>query len=663
MSELKKRYESLIKQIEQYRYEYYVLDNPTISDAIYDSLNRELEQLERDHPEIVDPNSPTQRVGGKASDRFNKITHRSPMLSLTDAFNEGEMQSWLERIAKVSPSAKNAQFYCELKIDGLACSLVYEDSVLVSAATRGDGTVGEDVTQNIRTINSVPLKLRESIPGRVEVRGEVYMSYKSFESLNAARIDSGEAVFANPRNAAAGALRQLDPTLTAERNLQFMAYQLITEPMIARHSEIHSRLTALGFAANESMNFLANSIDEVIEFMKKVEKIRDTLPYMIDGIVVQVESSELMNDLGVVGRAARGAVAYKFAPEEVTTKVLDIIVQVGRTGTLTPVAVLEPVNVMGVTVARATLHNEDEITKKDIRIGDTVVIRRAGDVIPEVVRVITELRSGKERVFAFPQICPICGSRIERKTGEAAYRCTNTDCFGQSLLQLRHFTSKAALDIVGVGPKVIGALNAAGLVNEPKDLFELTEDKLSILPRFGDLSAKNIIDAINSRRTVPLDKFIYALGIRNVGEQTARELSRSFKTLTNFTSTSVEDLRVIKDIGEVVAQSIIDYLESDKGQRIINDLTKYITVTPYQAKSFNGKLNGKTVVITGTLTSMSRVIAQQRAREAGAIVHDSVSKNTDYLIAGEKAGSKLQKARELGVEILDESGFIRFIER
>lgn len=658
---LQAEYEKLLKQIEQYRHEYYVLDSPSISDAVYDSLFRRLEELERQNPELVTPTSPTQRVGENPSKKFAKVTHRTAMLSLTDAFNEDEVRSWQERIVKLDRRVLDAKYFCELKMDGLACSLIYVDGVLVRAATRGDGSVGEDVTANIRTISSVPLKLRSLVKGFLEVRGEVYMPYVSFEKVNKVREKEGEPLFANPRNAAAGALRQLDPKLTASRNLQFMAYQLFAEPALKAHHLEHEKLEQLGFPANVKNTTLANSLEEVFVYMKKVEKDRSRLPYMIDGIVVQVDDNDLSQSLGIVGRAARSAVAFKFAPQEVTTKLLDIVVQVGRTGTLTPVAILEPVNVMGVTVSRATLHNEDEINRKDVRIGDTVVVRRAGDVIPEIVKPITELRSGKEKRYQFPSTCPICGSNVIRKDGEVAYRCSNAKCYGQSHLGLRHFTSKAALDITGVGPKVIDALHEAGLVSQPADLFKLKEGDLAVLPRFGELSAKNIVTAINARRKIPLNRFVYALGIRNVGEETARDLAENFVTLERFRKSDLTDLQAIKDIGGVVAKSIDDFLSSTQGKEQLEALLQEIEVLPYATTKRVGKLSGQSLVVTGTLSSMSRTQAQEAARNAGAQVHDQVTAKTDYLVVGNNPGSNKEKAEKLGVKILTEKEFEELI--
>ncbi|MDO8650195.1 MAG: NAD-dependent DNA ligase LigA, partial [Candidatus Berkelbacteria bacterium] len=472
-AEAAKRAEKLREAINDLRYRYHVLDDPSASEAVKDSLNRELTQIEAEYPELVTPDSPTQRVGGVPLEKFKKISHTSPMLSLNDAFSEGEVVEWLERVTKLNPSVAKSAFYCELKMDGLACSLKYHNGLFYQATTRGDGYIGEDITEQVKTIQAVPLRFRGESKGEVEVRGEIYMPKTSFENLNTDREKKGLPLFANPRNAAAGSVRQLDPKLTAKRDLSFMAYQLLLPEPTHLHHQEHQHLERLGFRANVKENRVASSVNQVLDYRRHVDKIRNNLPYLIDGVVVLLDDRELFRELGVIGKAPRGAIAFKFAPTEVTTKLLNILIQVGRQGTLTPVAVLEPVEVHGVTVSRATLHNGDEIKRKNILIGDTVIVRRAGDVIPEVVGPVEKLRTGKERTFNFPKSCPVCGSAILRKEGEVAYRCINKSCLGSRILQLRHFTTKAAFDIVGLGPKVIDKLYDAGLIADQADIYQL----------------------------------------------------------------------------------------------------------------------------------------------------------------------------------------------
>lgn len=651
----------LRQTINDLRYRYHVLNDPKITDAVYDSLTKELKKIEELFPELLTPDSPTQRVGGKPLDKFRKVAHHHPMLSLNDAFSEEDVRAWYERISKLDQHVGDDQLYCELKMDGIACSLLYQDGVLVRAATRGDGYTGEDVTQNVKTIDAVPLRLRQKTTGDIEVRGEIYMPYQSFIKHNEQRQKAGQPLFANPRNATAGAVRQLDPKLTAKRDLNFMAYQLIENPAPAYHHEEHERLEELGFKANTKLNSLAKNLEDVFDFHKKVISKRAKLPYQIDGIVVQVNDRRLFNRLGVIGKAPRGAIAYKFDPEEATTKLLDIILQVGRQGTLTPVAVLEPVQVAGVTVSRATLHNEDEIKRKGILIGDTVVVRRAGDVIPEVVEPVKTLRTGKEKSFKFPKTCPICGSPIERKEGEAAYRCTNPNCYGSKLLQLRHFTTKAAFDMPGLGEKVIDKLYDADLISDPADLFSLKPSDIMVLPSFGEKSAENIISTIQSRREVGLHQFIYGLGIRHVGVETADALAKHFGDIKKILAAKPEELENVLDIGPIVSQSIADYFSNKKNREFVERLLDKVEVKTEKIQKKTGPLRGKSIVFTGTLETMTRSDAQEKARQAGADVNDSVSKNTDIVVVGANAGSKAEKARKFGVRILSEKDFLKII--
>lgn len=659
-AEAEQRSAKLRETISDLAYRYYVLDDPKVSDAVYDSLISELRDIERQFPELKTPDSPTQRVGGEPLDRFRKVAHRVPMLSLADVSSSEEVEQWYKRISKLNVAVLKSDFYCELKVDGVACSLIYQNGILVRASTRGDGYMGEDITQNVRTISAIPLRLRKETESEIEVRGEIYMPYKSFISLNKEREKAGQALFANPRNAAAGAVRQLDPKLTAERNLSFIAYQLIKKDSPQLHSNEHQELEDLGFKANSSVNIIANSLDDIFKFHDKINKQRTSLDYQIDGIVVQLNDRKLFNLLGVVGKDPRGAVAYKFEPEEATTKLLDIILQVGRQGTLTPVAVLEPVNVAGVTVSRASLHNEDEIKRKDIRIGDTVVVRRAGDVIPEVVRVIEQLRDGSEKKFHFPKKCQACGANVVRAAGEAAYRCDNTSCYGSKLLQLHHFATKAAFDMPGLGAKVIDKLYDAGLIRDPADLFYLKPSDISSLPGFAVKSAENIVSSIQKSRSVELNRFIYGLGIRYVGQETALTLAREFKTVNNLRNAKLEDLQGAEDIGPVVAKSIYNYFSSETNRDFVDKLLKVVSIKEVSPTG-SGPLKGVSIIFTGTLDSISRFEAQQMARSAGADVSESISKNTNILVVGSNPGSKVAKAEKLGVRIMDEREFIKLL--
>ncbi|MEK7202446.1 MAG: NAD-dependent DNA ligase LigA [Patescibacteria group bacterium] len=662
--EAAKRVEKLKEAVDDYRYRYHVLDDPSVTDAIYDSLTRELKQIEEEYPDLLTTDSPTQRVGGEPLDKFRKISHSTPMLSLNDAFSPNEEIEWLERITKLEPRVAKSVFYCELKMDGLACSLKYRDGLFYQAATRGDGYVGEDITAQVRTIQAVPLRLRGEAKGEIEVRGEIYMPKKSFAKLNTEREKAGQPLFANPRNAAAGSVRQLDPKLTAKRDLSFAAYQLLLPEPVRHHHQEHQELEELGFRASVKENRVVSSLTQVLDYQHHAAKIRESLPFQIDGVVVQLDDRKLFRKLGVIGKAPRAAIAFKFAPTEVTTRLLDILIQVGRQGTMTPVAVLEPVEIHGVTVSRATLHNEDEIKRKDILIGDTVIVRRAGDVIPEVVGPVEKLRTGEEKEFHFPKTCPVCGSAIERKEGEAAYRCTNKSCLGSRILQLRHFTTKAAFDIVGLGPKVIDKLYDAGLIADQADIYQLKAGDIAQLEGFGEQSGENIIAAITSRRKVGLRQFIYGLGIRHVGVETAEALSQHFGSLDKIRQAKLEELQQVPDIGPIVAQALYTFKGIKQNQELIDRLLKEVTIVRMRPfDSAQGPLRGKSIVFTGTLETMTRPEAQQKARELGADINDSVSKNTDFVVVGANPGSKAAKAKQLGVEILTESEFVSLIER
>ncbi len=659
-AEAAKRAEKLRDTISDLRYRYHVLDDPNVSEAVKDSLNRELTQIETEFPDLITLDSPTQRVGGEPLKKFKRVSHTSPMLSLNDAFSEGEVVEWLERITKLDSRVAKSAFYCELKMDGLACSLKYRDGLFYQAATRGDGYVGEDITEQVKTIQAVPLRLRGEEKGEVEVRGEIYMPKTSFKNLNFEREKESLPLFANPRNAAAGSVRQLDPKLTAKRDLSFMAYQLLLPEPTKLHHQEHRKLEEFGFPASVKNNKIASSLSEVLDFQHHADRIREGLLYLIDGVVVQLDDRELFRELGVIGKAPRGAIAFKFAPTEVTTKLLDILIQVGRQGTMTPVAVLEPVEVHGVTVSRATLHNEDEIKRKNILIGDTVVVRRAGDVIPEVVGPVEKLRLGKEKAFNFPKSCPVCGSPIERKVGEAAYRCSNKSCLGSRILQLRHFTTKAAFDIAGLGPKVIDKLYDAGLIADQADIYQLKAGDIAQLEGFGEQSGENIIVAINARRRVGLRQFIYGLGIRHVGVETAEAVAQKFGELKKVRRADLEALQQVPDIGPIVAKSIYEYFSRADNQHLVDRLQKEVKIE-LSERVTSGPLSDKSIVITGTLATMTRPEAQQKARELGADVNDSVSKNTDIVVVGENPGSKAKRAKELGVKVLSEEEFVQLI--
>jgi len=688
--EASKRIDHLREAINKYRYEYHVLDKASISEGALDSLKKELFDLEQAYPDLVAPDSPTQRVGGEPLKEFKKVRHAERMNSLNDAFNRPDLEDWYRRLQNhlsstdyelpahrslgAGGSTKHSGFYCDLKMDGLAIELVYEDGVLVQASTRGDGEIGEDVTQNIRTIEAIPLRLRTKhyvLSTRIVVRGEVFLTKKEFIRINRELEGRGEKTFANPRNLAAGSIRQLDPGITAERKLNFFAYGLLSEETKTKQEE-YELLRALGAHPNPEGR-VCKSLEEVERFYEDIFKKREKLPYEIDGLVITVNDLEAYRAAGVVGKAPRGAMAYKFPAEEATTIVEDIKIQVGRTGALTPVAILSPVVVGGVTVRHSTLHNADEIERLGLRIGDTVIINRAGDVIPKVVKVLPELRTGKERVFHFPKICPIDGSPVVRDG--VAYRCSNSRCGARVREQMYHFVSRNAFNIDGLGPKIIDRLLEEGLIADAADLFELKEGDVSGLERFGEKSAQNLVEEIQSKKEVSLSRFLYALGILHVGEETALALAREifnfqfsiFKPtdiLMVFEKMSVEQLQEIPDIGEVVAQSIHDWFAEKSHQRLLEDLDAAgVRIKKEDVRIKNvGSLSGKVFVLTGTLSSLTRDEAKQKIRALGGDVSSSVSRNTDYVVAGEKPGSKFADAEKLGVEILTESEFGKMLK-
>jgi len=666
--EAKKRIEALKKEIDANRYAYHVLDKPRVSDAVDDSLKHELSKLEEEFPEFQTPDSPTQRVGGKALDKFVKVTHKIPMLSLNDVFTAEEFAEWQKRISKLvgESKIKDSGFFCEVKMDGLAVNLVYEEGVFISGATRGDGKIGEDVTNNLKTIDSIPLKLKnfESFNnGNLEIRGEVYLDKVDFEKINIEQKRKGAQIFANPRNLAAGSIRQLDPSIAASRRLKFMMYSITTNLHLDNHSKEHELAEKLGFNANFNLSKVVKTAEDVVSFYHELEKKRGVLPYQIDGVVVGVNDKKLFIQLGVVGKAPRGQIAFKFAAEEATSVLKDIIVQVGRTGKLTPVAILDPTIVAGSTVSRATLHNEEEITRKDIRIGDTVVIRKAGDVIPEVVEPIKNLRPENATKFYMPKICPICGGPVVKRAGEVDHYCADKNCSTRVLRALNHFVSKGAFEIDGLGPKIMQQLVGVGIVRDASDIFDLKVGDLEPLERFAERSAQNLIVSINNAKEIELDRFIYSLGIRHVGEQMATDIARQFASLEVFRKLQKEELDRMYGIGEKVSQSIIEFLTDEKNQLLIdNMIDRGVKVKNYHSPVKKNIFNGQTFIVTGTLESMTRDEAHKKIIESGGTIGSSVSSKTDFLVVGENPGSKLEKAKRFGVKIMSEDEFINLLK-
>ncbi len=667
--EAKKRIEKLRKEIQHHDYLYYVLNKPEISDAAYDSLKRELIELEKQFPEFITPDSPTQRVGGPPLKEFKKVRHKIPMLTLQDAFSKEEMRDWLKRMERLlTPSEfKNLDFFAELKMDGLATSLIYKDGILVRGATRGDGFTGEDITQNVKTIKCIPLRLRlEALPKKyrapkeIEIRGEIYMTKKAFEELNKEQKRKGEEPFANPRNAAAGSVRQLDPKITAKRKLAFYGYDTVSDFGQKTHQENHEIIRTLGIPENP-FNRHCKSLEEVIKFHSEIAKKREKLPYEIDGIVVNVNDDAIFEKLGFVGRAPRGAIAFKFPGIQATTKVKDIVVQVGRTGKLTPVAILEPVRVGGVTISRATLHNFDWLEKLDVRIGDTVIVQRAGDVIPEVLQALPSLRTGKEKKFKIPQKCPVCSSKLIRKPGEVDFYCSNKNCFALRRRFLYHFVSKKAFNIVKLGPKIIDRFIEEGLISNAIDIFKIKKEDIASLFRFGEKSAQNLINSIERAKKIPLSRFIFALGIRHVGEETANDLANHFGSIERLKKASFEEINSIPDIGDVVAKSIFDFFRNKENLKLIDGLIK-AEVKIIKPEKIETKLKGLTFVFTGALKTMTRDEAKEKVRLLGGDVSSSVSKETDYVVCGESPGSKYEKAKKLGVKIISEEEFLKMIK-
>lgn len=650
--------------INNYRYRYHVLDDPTVTDEIYDSLTRELKEIESQYPGLITPDSPTQRVGGKALSKFKSIPHQKPMLSLNDIFDDRELEAWEKRMHKLTSKTK-LEYYVELKMDGLAMALQYEKGLFVRAITRGDGKVGEDVTHTVRTIQTVPLRLRKStkVPKEVyeffEIRGEVILPRKEFEKINKQRAKEGLPLFANPRNAGAGTIRQLDPSVAAKRNLQFIAYAIEMDlPELTSHSDEHKMARELGFKL-EPNDEVKSNLEEIKKFIQKWESARQKLPYQTDGLVITINNNAEFEELGVAGKAPRGAVAYKYPAETATTILEDIRVSIGRTGAVTPYAVLKPVNVAGSTVRRATLHNEDEVRRKDLRIGDTVIIQKAGDIIPEVLEPIKKLRNGTEKIWKMPR--HVGGVEVVRPEGEAVARLANLHTAEVRWQGLIHFVSKSAFDIEGLGEKILAQLMEEGLIDSPVDIFKLKKSDLVGLERFAETSAQNLIDSIDSHRKVGLGRFIYALGIRHVGAKTANDIAEHFKTLDNFKLATIESLQGIEGVGDVVAESLQMWLAKKSNIKLVNDLIRSGVVVDSAEPKKAGRLSGTTWVFTGTLPTFSREDASSKVTALGGDVTSSVSKNTSYVVAGADPGSKYTKAQALGVKILSESEFIKLL--
>lgn len=675
----RRRIEKLKAEVEKYRYAYHVLDESVVSDAILDSLKKELFDLEQQWPELVTLDSPTQRVGGEPLKFFQKISHEKPMLSFNDAFSKEDMAAWLERLENyLKKPLKDQEFYCELKIDGLAIELIYENGLLIEGSTRGDGRIGENITENLKTVEAIPLRIAEK--RRLIVRGEVFITKEEFARVNREQIGAGGKAYANPRNIAAGSLRQLDPRITAKRRLDSFQYDIVTDLNLTRHSERHDWLKKNGFKINP-YNKTAGSLEEVFAFREYWDKHREKLPYEIDGIVVIINNNTIFEDGGIVGKAPRAAIAFKFGAKEATTIVEDIFIQVGRTGVLTPVAKLRPAAVGGITITHATLHNYDEIKRLGLRVGDTVVVSRAGDVIPKITQVLPDLRTGSEKEFKIPVRCPADGSPVA--VDGVLLRCSNKQCGARRWRQIRHFVSRRAFDIVGLGPKNIIRFVDGGLIGSPADIFFLKSGDIESLFRFGRKSAEKIIREIEAKKKIFLSRFIYSLGILNVGEETARTLAGKFNSLSvssgrrinegeqkleikDFLKKNrefdVEKLQEIPDVGPKVAQSIVEWFQDEKNQRLLERMAAGGVELLLDKNQAGGRLKGKTFVLTGSLSDFSRDEAKDKIRSLGGIVAESVSAKTDFIVAGADPGSKFEKAKKLGVRILDEKEFLKMIQ-
>lgn len=661
-AEVEKRILKLRELINDYRYHYHVLDESIMSEAAADSLKHELAQLEAEYPELITPDSPTQRVAGKPLDKFTKVTHEKRMISLADVFSEEEIKDWVTRNEKLIPGGKITEFFTDIKMDGLACALKYHDGVFYQAVTRGDGLVGEDVTQNVRTIENVPFKLNE--PGEVEVRGEIVIFKKDFEKLNENQRKNGEPEFANPRNLAAGSIRQLDPKIAASRPLRFIAYDLVTPDSVTWH-EAYEKLREMKFqTSGEDKVFLVNQQKELFEYIRNLDEYRKDLPFNTDGMVIKINDRAVYDKLGIVGKTPRGAVAFKFPAEESTTKVRDIVISIGRTGAATPVAILDPVEVAGSTVRHASLHNADEIARLDVRIGDTVIIYKAGDIIPQVKEVLTTLRPEGAVQFDYAEALArqYPDLEFERPAGEVVYRVKGESSDYILKRAVEYYASKPALNIEGLGEKNVAALVDAGLVKSIADLYRLRVRQVAQLERFAELSAKNLVEAIAASKTPRLNKFITALGIRHVGAQTATALARKFRALENLEIAAEDELLAIPDIGEVVAESILAWFNDEENIKLLAEM-KELGVAPLAEEMEDLPLAGRSYVVSGTLASMGREEAEDKLRALGATVTSSVTKGTTALILGEKPGkSKLDKADKLGIPRMSEVEFLKLIE-
>lgn len=700
---IKERIDKLKREIRHHRYLYHVLDKEEISDAALDSLKNELQKLELKNPELITPDSPTQRVGGAPLDKFEKISHKTRMLSLFDAFSEKDMQDWQDRLLKIIGINKKIDYFSELKLDGLAISLVYKNSNFSYGATRGDGQIGENITQNLKTIESIPLSLRkpkeeelkksgftakqiknifnEIEKGEINVRGEATMTKVDFLKLNKEFEKEGRPVLANPRNGTAGSIRQLDQKVTAKRKITFYAYEIVGNLGFLKHEEKRELIRLLGFKVL-LQNKYCKDLKQVFEFYKEIIKTREKLPFEIDGLVVKVNNLSFWDELGIVGKGPRYMMAYKFPAEQTTTKIKEVIWQVGRTGVLTPTAVFDSVEIGGVTVSRATLHNMDEIERLDLKIGDTVIIERAGDVIPKVIKVLPNLREGKEKEIKAPKKCPMCSGTVEKVEGEVAFRCVNDSCYAVNLRSLMHFVSKGALDIEGLGGKIVEQLMQNGLVEDISDFYALTVGDLTPLERFADKSADNLINAIAEKRTIDISRFIFGLGIRHTGEETSLVLAKKYlidnkiKKLENikinslasyFQSLKLEELKEVNDIGPIVGQSIVLWWNNPKNKDILSRLQEKEVELKIDDRlkvvldKKAGKLEGKSFVLTGTLVDLTRDQAKDKIREHGGSISSTVSKKTDFVITGDNPGSKYNKAKKLGVKIITEEEFLKIL--
>lgn len=681
LKETKIRIQKLREEINYHRYLYHVLDRQEISDAALDSLKHDLSRLEDEYPEFITPDSPTQRVGGQPLDKFGKISHSLPMLSLNDVFNQEELLDWEKRNAKIIQDSY--KYFAELKIDGFAVSLIYKNGIFHSGSTRGDGFVGEDVYQNLKTIESIPLRLTllskkefqdNGIDGgvyknlvskiendEIEIRGEVYLTKNDFDLINQEQKNKGLPGFANPRNIAAGSIRQLDSVLVRDRHLNFLAYALMTDLGQKTHKEEHQILRLIGFKTDNFAK-IVNNKDEINLFWKDIMSHRDKLPYQIDGLVINIDDNKIFKNLGITGKAPRGAVAYKFPAEEATTIVENIIIQIGRTGVLTPVACLRPVVINGALISRATLHNEDEIKRLELKIGDTVIVGRAGDVIPDIIKVIKNLRTGYEKEFKIPKHCPICHQGIIKLENEVNYRCVNKNCSAIQKEQIYHFVSKKAFNIIGLGPKIIDNFYDLGIIKDEADIFHLTREIIEPLQRFAEKSSENIIASIENSKKITLAKFIYALGIFHVGEETAIDLANYFGSLEKVKIASLDEINNLPDIGPVIAKSIYDWFHESNNLIFLDKLFKSgVKISDFRFVIEDLRFKTKVFVLTGELESMSRDLAKEKIRSLGGEISESVSSKTSFLVAGANPGSKYAKAIKLGVKILNEKEFLGMI--